>query len=33
LQMRYDLEQAEDENRERVDHEVIPRYQEARASN
>jgi addiction module HigA family antidote len=27
LQMRYDLEKAEDENRERVDKEVIPRRQ------
>ncbi len=30
LQMRYDLEKAEDQNRERVDKEVIPR-QESRA--
>jgi len=28
LQMRYDLEKAEDENRARVDREVIPRQQE-----
>lgn len=30
LQMRYDLEKAEDENRARVDKEVIPRQQEQR---
>jgi antitoxin HigA-1 len=32
LQMRYDLENAEYENRERVDQEVLRRYQEPRAS-
>ncbi len=31
LQMRYDLEKAEEENRERVDKEVVPRQQEQRA--
>ncbi len=31
LQMRYDLEKAEDENRERVDREVIPRQPETGA--
>lgn len=30
LQMRYDLEKAEDENRERIDEEVIPRQPEQR---
>ena len=32
LQMRYDLEKAEDENRERVDQEVLPLRQERQAS-